>query len=49
MSTDTCMLLNDPQHSGPSVAALRQAANEGSFVIEFFAVGWAAQGASPLP
>ena len=27
------VLLNDPQHSGPSIAALRQAANEGSLVI----------------
>jgi predicted nucleic acid-binding protein len=27
------VLLNDPQHSGPSLAALRQAANEGSLVI----------------
>jgi predicted nucleic acid-binding protein len=27
------VLLNDPQHAGPSIAALRQAANEGSLVI----------------
>ena len=27
------VLLNDTQHSGPSIAALRQAANEGSLVI----------------
>lgn len=27
------VLLNDPQHSGTSIAALRQAANEGSLVI----------------
>ena len=27
------VLLNDPQHSGPSIAALRQAANEGSLII----------------
>jgi predicted nucleic acid-binding protein len=27
------VLLNDPRHSGPSIAALRQAANEGSLVI----------------
>ena len=27
------VLLNDPQHSGPSIAALRQAASEGSLVI----------------
>ncbi|MEI6393746.1 MAG: hypothetical protein WCT12_21915 [Verrucomicrobiota bacterium] len=43
------MLLNDPQHSGHSIATLRQAANEGSLVIDFFAVGWAAHGARPLP
>lgn len=27
------VLLNDPQHAGASIAALRQAANEGSLVI----------------
>src|SRR5216110_2503076 len=27
------VLLNDPQHSAPSIAALRQAASEGSLVI----------------
>jgi predicted nucleic acid-binding protein len=27
------VLLNDPQHSGSSIAALRQAANEGSLII----------------
>ncbi len=27
------VLLNDPQHSGPSIAALRQAASEGSLLI----------------
>ena len=27
------VLLNDPRHSGSSIAALRQAANEGSLVI----------------
>src|SRR5512147_1130601 len=27
------VLLNDPRHAGPSIAALRQAANEGSLVI----------------
>ncbi|MBL9137520.1 MAG: type II toxin-antitoxin system VapC family toxin [Verrucomicrobiales bacterium] len=27
------VLLDDPQHSGPSIAALRQAANEGSLII----------------
>jgi len=43
------MLLNDPQHSGHSIAALRQAANEGSLVIDFLAVGWAAHGARPIP
>lgn len=27
------VLLNDPRHSGPSIAALRKAANEGSLVV----------------
>jgi hypothetical protein len=43
------VLLNDPQHAGPSVAALRRAANEGSLIICETVLVLSCGGVSPSP